>query len=389
MKKVYQFSFISLILLLFNSTNTFAITGYINPILSNDGRSFIDSNNGYVTYNDTSVTLMWDGKGNAVAGIEEDIVAGACYILGKGYTSSSVVTINGQEYWAQVDNIETFGWTKYDFARQSGGNLCGFLKNPIKGSGSDTPADYVRADEDGRLWYHRLCENFDGVRFDCNEEFALGKVFKHTLFRVYCGYFSKEDDNYADAVEKGDIGDGQIPDDDDRKKYVMQKDEMCDLSKANYNDKGERVLQIYEDTTNKQTGGNNNRQQMLWRQAFKMVFEPSSLHDLKSEFTVKSDLSTENYNPEGKTVKTEFGEISRKPVELAEAFIRFSLGIAGGIAFLLMVLGSFRLIFARGDPEQVQQGREILTAAIAGLLLIIFATFLLQLVGISILGLDI
>ncbi|MEX0622066.1 MAG: hypothetical protein WD187_03740 [Candidatus Woykebacteria bacterium] len=72
--------------------------------------------------------------------------------------------------------------------------------------------------------------------------------------------------------------------------------------------------------------------------------------------------------------------------EAANTFLGFGLGTAGGIAFLLMVFGAYRLIFAAGNPESIQQGREVITAAIAGLLVIVFAVFILRFLGYTILN---
>jgi hypothetical protein len=73
--------------------------------------------------------------------------------------------------------------------------------------------------------------------------------------------------------------------------------------------------------------------------------------------------------------------------DAAEMFLSFGIGTGGGLAFLLMIFGAYRLIFAAGNPESVQQGREIITAAIAGLIVIIFAVFILRFLGYTILGL--
>lgn len=77
------------------------------------------------------------------------------------------------------------------------------------------------------------------------------------------------------------------------------------------------------------------------------------------------------------------------PVDNTNNFIvwifKWAIGIAGGIAFLLMVIASFQIMTASGNPEKLQGGRELLTAAISGLILIIFSVFLLQLIGVKIL----
>ena len=88
-------------------------------------------------------------------------------------------------------------------------------------------------------------------------------------------------------------------------------------------------------------------------------------------------------------IKTPLGEIETSAQGLAKAILGLALGIAGGVAFLMMIFGAYRLMFAGGNPESVQQGREVITAAVAGLVVIIFAIFILRLLGITILGLPI
>ncbi|MDO8503759.1 MAG: pilin [bacterium] len=67
--------------------------------------------------------------------------------------------------------------------------------------------------------------------------------------------------------------------------------------------------------------------------------------------------------------------------------LRWAIGIAGGVAFLLMLYSGFQIMTASGNPERLQKGRELLTAAISGLILIIFSVFLLRLIGVQILNL--
>ena len=88
-------------------------------------------------------------------------------------------------------------------------------------------------------------------------------------------------------------------------------------------------------------------------------------------------------------IDTPFGTIDASPEGLAKAFLSLGVGAAGGVAFLLMVFGAYRLIFAGGNPESIKEGRSVMTAAIAGLIVVILAIFLLDLIGISILGLNI
>ena len=66
--------------------------------------------------------------------------------------------------------------------------------------------------------------------------------------------------------------------------------------------------------------------------------------------------------------------------------VNYSTGIGGIIAFLLIVFGGFQIILSGGSPERVKAGKEMITSAIAGLLLIIFAVFILRLIGYDILN---
>lgn len=71
-------------------------------------------------------------------------------------------------------------------------------------------------------------------------------------------------------------------------------------------------------------------------------------------------------------------------------FIVWLLGkailVAGGIALLIIVWGGFQIVTSSGDPQKVQEGKSKLTAAIVGLLFIIFSLFLLRFIGITLLN---
>jgi hypothetical protein len=59
----------------------------------------------------------------------------------------------------------------------------------------------------------------------------------------------------------------------------------------------------------------------------------------------------------------------------------WSIGVAGGIAFILVVIAGFIITTSSGDPYKMSSGKELLTAAISGILLLIFAVFILRLIG--------
>lgn len=78
------------------------------------------------------------------------------------------------------------------------------------------------------------------------------------------------------------------------------------------------------------------------------------------------------------------------PIEDANSFagwfLKWAIGIAGGIAFLMLIFSGFQIMTSSNNPQQLQTGRELLTAAVSGLILIVFSAFLLKLIGVDILG---
>jgi len=97
--------------------------------------------------------------------------------------------------------------------------------------------------------------------------------------------------------------------------------------------------------------------------------------------------ATQLTNCSGSSCDTAFGPISTNAEGVAKALFGVVLGISGGIAILLIILSGYRLMVSRGNPEQVQQAREQFTAAIVGLMFIIFSLVILQSIGFDILQL--
>lgn len=79
------------------------------------------------------------------------------------------------------------------------------------------------------------------------------------------------------------------------------------------------------------------------------------------------------------------------PIENSDELIGFilgwAIGVGGGIAFLLIIFAGFQLMTSSGNPERLKAGQELMTSAIAGLILLIFSVFILEIIGIDILGL--
>ena len=78
------------------------------------------------------------------------------------------------------------------------------------------------------------------------------------------------------------------------------------------------------------------------------------------------------------------GDASGK--SFASWVILWGAGVGSGLAFLLILYASFMIMTSQGNPERLKAGQELLTSAISGLLLLIFSVFILNLIGVNILG---
>lgn len=76
------------------------------------------------------------------------------------------------------------------------------------------------------------------------------------------------------------------------------------------------------------------------------------------------------------------------PVEM-KSFVTWLMpylfGIAGGVSFLMMVMGFISIATSNGDPKAVAEASGKITSAITGLLVSIFAIFILRLIAVDIL----
>ena len=70
---------------------------------------------------------------------------------------------------------------------------------------------------------------------------------------------------------------------------------------------------------------------------------------------------------------------------MEEWLLPYVFGIAGGIAFLLMIFGFIKMSTAKGDPKAVQGAKETIGSALTGLLVSVFSLFILRLLAVDIL----
>ena len=83
---------------------------------------------------------------------------------------------------------------------------------------------------------------------------------------------------------------------------------------------------------------------------------------------------------------TALGCIPTDPQQFIGQILGIAVGIGGGIAFLLILFGGFQILTSAGNPEKLNAGKELITSAITGLLIIIFSLFILRLIGFNIFG---
>ncbi len=105
--------------------------------------------------------------------------------------------------------------------------------------------------------------------------------------------------------------------------------------------------------------------------------------DLKNKLDITCGTS-------GQGIKTAIGcfPVFGSTNDFLGALLKWAVGIGSGIAFALMLYAGFMIMTASGNPERMKAGQELLTSAIAGLILLIFSIFILNFIGVDILGLD-
>lgn len=112
---------------------------------------------------------------------------------------------------------------------------------------------------------------------------------------------------------------------------------------------------------------------------------------------VISETSNEDFSGDGTPTQgrnpcsatscpTALGDIPTDITAFAQKFLGIAIGLAGGIALIILVIGSIRVLTSSGDQQRLGGGRDMIVAAIAGLLFLIFSTLILKFIGVSILG---
>ena len=84
---------------------------------------------------------------------------------------------------------------------------------------------------------------------------------------------------------------------------------------------------------------------------------------------------------------TPVGCVANQQNTFVQKFLGIGVQMGGGIAMLVIMYGAFLMMTSRGDYEKLATGKGLVVKSIGALLILVFAIFLLQFVGLNILGL--
>lgn len=108
--------------------------------------------------------------------------------------------------------------------------------------------------------------------------------------------------------------------------------------------------------------------------------DPATGNDIPATSPLVTELKAEC-----KSISTAIGDVSTDPAKFTQRIFSLVLGLAGGIALLLIIIAGYRFMASQGDPEKITEARQQLISAIVGLLFIIFSFVILQVIGVDIL----
>lgn len=103
-------------------------------------------------------------------------------------------------------------------------------------------------------------------------------------------------------------------------------------------------------------------------------------------------IDSNNATPKGKCFEcleaegiwTAVGCVPSDLTGLVGAVVAIGLSIGGGIALLMIIIAAYMFSISQGDPKKTNMGKEILTAAIVGLLFVIFSITMLRIIAVDV-----
>jgi hypothetical protein len=101
----------------------------------------------------------------------------------------------------------------------------------------------------------------------------------------------------------------------------------------------------------------------------------------------KADVIACSDDPNSQCVNSAFGPIHIDPIGFILQFSTLGIGTGSGIAFIMLAYGAYKLVTSQGNPDAINAAKEIITAAIIGLVFMILGVSILQVIGFDILNL--
>lgn len=117
-----------------------------------------------------------------------------------------------------------------------------------------------------------------------------------------------------------------------------------------------------------------------------IIFEPTKCGGSSVDctgLTREECQDLKDRSPEG--IETALGCFPTDPAEIVQWILKYSIMMAGGIGFMLMLFASFKIMTSSGDPEKLKDGQKMLGSVIMGLIIIVFAVFILRFIGVTVL----
>ena len=81
-----------------------------------------------------------------------------------------------------------------------------------------------------------------------------------------------------------------------------------------------------------------------------------------------------------KEIPTDFGCLPNDPIGFVAKFYGWGLGLIGLVGLMFLIIGGYRILTSRGNPEALQTGKSYITYAIIGIILAIFGFVFIQVV---------
>lgn len=82
-------------------------------------------------------------------------------------------------------------------------------------------------------------------------------------------------------------------------------------------------------------------------------------------------------------LSTNVGVNFRNLGELVSVIVRYAFPIAGLLLLVYLIYGGFKLLVSQGDPKAVESGKQIITNAAIGFVVIFVAFWIMQAIGIA------